>query len=326
MTEGQNVKLSPCPFCGAADPFVERADFSSCYVVCNNCGAKGPSSCDETDADAAASECDDVEPGELPARRLWENRHALAFATPTNESAREVEHPDDAAVDRFAVAMKAKMARAREKGRGGWDNPARCSVDFLRQLFREHVEKGDPVDVANFCMMLHHYGAQISGAPKVDGVAIPANEPSPNFYVRLTDDGKFIRKWDRRPFDGATAYTLAAYTQKRAVEGGIPLVFWDASDPARNITDLANAFERSDGRISVRGWKKLIADLNNALATPPQLVAPSQDEVREWSDGEVLHFLHRYFDPNDKSYGADIRQTVRALRAALSLKGEDREG
>lgn len=28
-------------------------------------------------------------------------------------------HPDDAAVDRFAAAMKEKLAAAREKGRGG---------------------------------------------------------------------------------------------------------------------------------------------------------------------------------------------------------------
>lgn len=68
-------------------------------------------------------------------------------------------HSDDIAVGRFAALMKAKLAASRAKGRGGWDDPAQCSTDYLRQLLHEHVAKGDPVDVANFCMMLSHYGA-----------------------------------------------------------------------------------------------------------------------------------------------------------------------
>lgn len=63
-------------------------------------------------------------------------------------------HPDDVAVDAFAAAMKAKMADARAKGRGGWEDPAQCSAHDLSRLLRDHVEKGDPRDVANFCMML----------------------------------------------------------------------------------------------------------------------------------------------------------------------------
>jgi hypothetical protein len=54
-------------------------------------------------------------------------------------------------VDAFAAAMKAKMARSRAKGRGGWQT---CSVPDLWQMLREHVEKGDPVDVANLAMMI----------------------------------------------------------------------------------------------------------------------------------------------------------------------------
>lgn len=68
------------------------------------------------------------------------------------------QHPDDAAVDSFAVAMKTKLAAAREKGRGGWDNPATCSVEYLADLLVDHVGKGNAgtfEDVANFAMMLH---------------------------------------------------------------------------------------------------------------------------------------------------------------------------
>ncbi|MEE9705783.1 zinc finger-like domain-containing protein [Aeromonas veronii] len=72
------------------------------------------------------------------------------------------QHHDDAAVDRFVVAMKAKLAAAREKGRGGWDDPNACSVEYLADLLVNHVAKGNAgtfEDVANFAMMLHQRGA-----------------------------------------------------------------------------------------------------------------------------------------------------------------------
>jgi hypothetical protein len=63
---------------------------------------------------------------------------------------------DDIKVDEFATAMKAKMAKKRQEGRGGWDDPAQCSVEHLAGLLLSHISKGDPVDIANFCMMLFH--------------------------------------------------------------------------------------------------------------------------------------------------------------------------
>ena len=70
---------------------------------------------------------------------------------------------DDIAVDRFADAMKAKMAVARAKGRGGWEGPT-CNAEILSRMLRGHVEKGDPRDVANFCMMLWNRGESIQAA------------------------------------------------------------------------------------------------------------------------------------------------------------------
>lgn len=64
------------------------------------------------------------------------------------------QHPDNAAVDKFSAMMKEKLRKSREKGRGGWDNPAECSVARLARLLVEHVKKGDPVDIANFAMMI----------------------------------------------------------------------------------------------------------------------------------------------------------------------------
>ena len=80
---------------------------------------------------------------------------ALADAAATTPA----EHFDDHAVRQFAKMMAAKMAASRAKGRSGWDDPNQCSVEHLQALLHEHVAKGDPVDVANICMMLRHYEA-----------------------------------------------------------------------------------------------------------------------------------------------------------------------
>lgn len=71
-------------------------------------------------------------------------------------------HPDDLAVDRFAAAMKAKLAKGRNKGRGGWDDKTQCLDEFLAELLVDHLGKGNAgtfEDVANFAMMLHQRGA-----------------------------------------------------------------------------------------------------------------------------------------------------------------------
>lgn len=79
--------------------------------------------------------------------------HAAAPVPPVPAPAEQ--HSDDLAVDRFATAMKAKMAKQRAKGYGGWDQVAACTDKSLADKLMGHTKKGDPVDVANFCMMLH---------------------------------------------------------------------------------------------------------------------------------------------------------------------------
>lgn len=82
-----------------------------------------------------------------------------ALAPPAASPA--TEHPDDLAVDRFAAAMKAKLAKKRAEGRGGWEDKDDCSNAFLSKLLREHIDKGDPVDVGNLAMMIHQRGERI---------------------------------------------------------------------------------------------------------------------------------------------------------------------
>lgn len=81
-------------------------------------------------------------------------QHALEHAGAVPPPIAAQRNPDDVAVARFALAMMDKMAAQRDKGYGGWDNPATCPTTRLQDLLVDHVYKGDPVDVANFAMML----------------------------------------------------------------------------------------------------------------------------------------------------------------------------
>lgn len=116
---------------------------------------------------------------------------ALEVIQAPSAPAPAAQHADDAAVDRFAVAMKAKMAAARAKGRGGWDDPAQCSVENLAEMLVEHISKGNAgtfEDVANFAMMLHQRGAD----PRV--LAPAAQEPVAvevmRFQLKHPDSGE----------------------------------------------------------------------------------------------------------------------------------------
>jgi len=94
---------------------------------------------------------------------IYQSAYEALYAAP---KARDPQHPDDAAVDRFATAMKSKLAKKRAEGRGGWEDKEQCGASFLSQLLREHVEKGDPLDVGNLAMMLHQRGEAILAAPQ----------------------------------------------------------------------------------------------------------------------------------------------------------------
>lgn len=71
-------------------------------------------------------------------------------------------HPDEVAVDALAALMKAKLAKQRAKGYGGWNDKIQCPQQRLSTFLRTHVDKGDPVDVANFCAMLSARGEGIT--------------------------------------------------------------------------------------------------------------------------------------------------------------------
>lgn len=83
---------------------------------------------------------------------------------------RLAEHKDDQAVDTFAYAMKVKLARARAKGRSGWNDSEQDLNQYLAEQLVLHLVKGNAgtfEDVANFAMMLHQRGADPEGLARV---------------------------------------------------------------------------------------------------------------------------------------------------------------
>ena len=98
-----------------------------------------------------------------------------ALATELERVISDTEHPDDKAVWNFAWAMVSKLKKKREDGRTGWWDKDFCSNEYLSKLLREHVDKGDPVDVANFAMMLHQRGERIAPPPQPN--VLPTTSP-----------------------------------------------------------------------------------------------------------------------------------------------------
>lgn len=76
----------------------------------------------------------------------------------SNWRAHKAAELDNHAVDQLSNLMKQKLAKKREQGYNGWPN---CDPNHLSRLLRDHVEKGDPVDVANFCAFLVANGDSI---------------------------------------------------------------------------------------------------------------------------------------------------------------------
>jgi hypothetical protein len=65
------------------------------------------------------------------------------------------EMADRRLVEHASKAMARKLSIARQKGRGGWWDEEACSVEQLRAMLAEHVEKGDMRDVMNFAAMIY---------------------------------------------------------------------------------------------------------------------------------------------------------------------------
>lgn len=86
-----------------------------------------------------------------------------ALSPPTGSAGEDPKTPDagvetDALVDRFAVALKAKLrfSEAKHGWQNGWLKPD-WRADCQRDLSR-HIAKGDPIDVAGYAAFCWHHG------------------------------------------------------------------------------------------------------------------------------------------------------------------------
>lgn len=105
-------------------------------------------------------------------------------------------HNDDIAVDVFALAMKTKMALCRVLGRGGWDDPSRCSIERLQHMLAACMTKGDPVDVGNLAMMLHHRrgSTRPPQAERVEPRLVSYNRNMTTCTLAMGDEKHYYRK------------------------------------------------------------------------------------------------------------------------------------
>lgn len=72
---------------------------------------------------------------------------------------------DQLGVDYFSSYMHTRMSLKRVNGRQGWWNPRIISTNELSQMLHKAVAGGDPVDVANYAMMIHQRGDRIQPKP-----------------------------------------------------------------------------------------------------------------------------------------------------------------
>jgi hypothetical protein len=131
---------------------------------------------------------------------------------------------DDMKVDEFANSMKAKLAKKRDEGRGGWDDPAQCSVEYLATLLLSHIAKGDPVDIANFSMMLFHrkgsdairqaardhYAPKLTEKEAVEAAAVALYEYDPPEYKGPQSSWSKALTWDKDTFRRRATAALRA--------------------------------------------------------------------------------------------------------------------
>lgn len=154
-------------------------------------------------------------------------------------------HRDDEAVDRFAAAMKEKLAQARAKGRSGWEDKDFVSQAFISQLLREHVGKGDPRDVANFCCFLWNRGEGIAQPQGRETVDLEQFREAVECWGALAGLAEFAESV-RLPFKkDAEAY------RARLAEANRLLAIIDAQSANESAPDalvrIAGELERIDG-------------------------------------------------------------------------------
>lgn len=216
------------------------------------------------------------------------------------------QHPDDAAVDRFAEAMKAKLAKKRAEGRAGWEDPQVCPSGRLQQMLIDHLTKGDPVDIGNFAMMIWNRGEAVAGQPAQQG-GIPdgwslthIDDPATDGYLVKGPGISYCAWKDKEPWLYLFCEALASATPQQG------------SVPSRDdlIQCLLATQRQSEGVMA-----DAILSMFTGAPTVPQLTAPQPEgdgwikcserlpklgqRVQLFSQGVIQHMMP-LFDDSDE--------------------------
>lgn len=235
---------------------------------------------------------DTIADAKAAAQADFETRILSALSTPPLAVQDGEAHPDDLAVDRFAAAMKAKLAKKRAQGRSGWEDKEACEQAFLSSLLHGHVIKGDPVDVANLAMMLHHRGETILQTPNSAefdplGSSFVFSMRTPPSQAIDAGDGEPVA-WARYADDGDLVELISSPGRAKAF-----------TDLGKDIRPL---YTHPAGIVSVSDEMRMTLDEILDEDAPNKWVWKTHESQDEWLREKILPLL-------------------RQLRAALSLGG-----
>lgn len=174
---------------------------------------------------------------------------SLAPTAPVEASGSDL-HPATAdLVDRFAVELKSKLAKAEAKYgyRDDWSKPD--WQDELTESLAEHIQKGDPRDVAAYCAFAWHHNWSTSAASgHLTGSVSPRTEnDQPAWTDQDIEDllsdaigDSFDMDWTAR--DGAKA-VLAALKREGLLSSGVST---SALEIVRKITEPLSGYSSDD--------------------------------------------------------------------------------
>ncbi|MFH5927430.1 hypothetical protein [Roseomonas xinghualingensis] len=233
-----------------------------------------PCDCIETLNGLWIQRCDCRNSGDAASAQEWctAMNHAAAIRSlPTPTAPATARHLDDDAVDAFAQAMKDKLRYAREvKGRGRWQE---CSPESLSRMLLEHVEKGDPIDVANFCTFLWSLGAKIGPFETAPATAPSGGEAVedpiwPEWAERIMAK---LRKWgvetDDEDCDLALIFEewVDGFTETEAVRKARAQGYEDGLRDGEKVALPAPAPDGRDGEVErLRAALETIAEEHDA--------------------------------------------------------------
>jgi hypothetical protein len=178
------------------------------------------------------------------------------------------ERADAMLVELAGAAMAAKLAKKREDGRGGWHLPDPAMDANLRKALREHLDKGDMVDVLNLAAMIHVRG-------ELHGQAAPAKKAAPAAKKKAVAKTAKKKPAAKKPAPTRRSTAKPASTAdelKAIVEKAKPLF---KKNPALTREELIKAIGRRYERLTTMDKLRKLCAGEIVIARAPATPAPT---------------------------------------------------